>query len=138
MAHVNNVTFGGNLVRDPKHIVTSGEMDLCKLTIANNHKWGGKETATFMDVTFFGKQAKVIFDHFEKGKPIVVAGRLAQENWEGKDGTKRSKIAIVGERFWFAGGGPQGRPKEGFQTSADAKPKQQINMEGQDVNDIPF
>lgn len=36
-----------------------------------------------------------------KGRAILIEGRLKFDQWEGKDGAKRSKITVVVESFQF-------------------------------------
>jgi single-strand DNA-binding protein len=74
-----------------------------------------REEVTFVDVSFFGKQAEVINQYFQKGKPIFIEGRLKFDSWEDKQGGgKRSKLTVVIENFQFVGGPkPQGGDEEG-------------------------
>ena len=65
-----------------------------------------KEEVTFVDVDAFGKQAETIGQYMQKGRPILVEGRLKLDQWEDKNtGQNRSRLGVVLERFTFVGGG---------------------------------
>ncbi len=108
MASYNRVILMGNLTRDPDMRVTPGGTSICKFSVAVSRQFAGqdgnqREETTFVDVDSFGKQAEVISKFFGKGKPILVEGRLRQDQWETKEGEKRSKLVVVLERFEFVG-----------------------------------
>jgi single-strand DNA-binding protein len=64
-----------------------------------------KEEAMFIDFSAFGRTGELINQYFKKGSPIMICGRLRQENWEDKNGGgKRSKISVTVEEFQFVGG----------------------------------
>lgn len=105
----NRVILAGNLTRDPELQHTQGGTVIAKIGLAVNRRWkspGGeqKEEVTFVDATAFGKTAEVIAQYFAKGKPILIEGRLRLEEWEDKQGQKRSKLGVIVESFQFVGG----------------------------------
>jgi len=102
---VNRIIFQGNLVHDPDVHYSRDKMAIVNITVANTRKYKKKEETAFVDCTVFGKTAETIVKYFTKGKPIIVEGRLALNNWEDNDGNKRSKVYIVVDGFHFAGGG---------------------------------
>jgi len=98
----NVVVIGGNVVSDPQEFSNG---NVVKFTIANDVKYGEKSTTSFVEVTVFGKLGGVIKQHCPKGTPIMVRGRLKQDQWEdAKSGQKRSRIGIIMEGFDFLGG----------------------------------
>ncbi|MBE6425715.1 MAG: single-stranded DNA-binding protein [Thermoguttaceae bacterium] len=103
MASFNRVILVGNLTRDPDLRYTPSGMPVCEIGLAVNDRrrtpegeW--IEEATFIDVTFWAKQAEVCSQYLTKGSPILVEGRLKLDQWE-QDGMKRSKLRVVGERM---------------------------------------
>jgi single-strand DNA-binding protein len=81
--------------------------------LACNRKYKDKESVLFIDCAAFGKTAEILAKFCQKGKPLLVEGRLELQQWEDKDGNKRSKISCVVENFQFLGdgkGGSQGEP----------------------------
>lgn len=110
MSSFNKVLLMGNLVRDPQVKHLPSQTVVAEFGVAVNRKWkdqqgNPKEEVAFLDVSAFGRTAEVIAQHFTKGKPIFIEGRLKQDTWEDKQsGQKRSKITVVLENFQFVGG----------------------------------
>jgi single-strand DNA-binding protein len=111
MASYNKVILMGNLTRDPQLTYTSSNTAVCKFGLAMNDSWKDrntgekKEQVTFVDCVCFGRAGEVINQYMSKGKPLHLDGRLSFSQWEGQDGTKRSKLEVVVENFQFVGGG---------------------------------
>ena len=106
MVNFNRVILGGNITRDPILNMTTNGTEVCDFGIAVNRKWKDKETAMFIDVRFFGKLATIVAEHFHKGDPILLEGRLDFSTWTvGKDENgkeiRRSKHKVIGENFQF-------------------------------------
>lgn len=94
---INKVFFQGNLTRNPDFRNTPAGSAVCTMTVAHNRKNGDKEETTFADVTVWGKSAVYCRDYLAKGSPVLIEGRLKLETWQGKDGSSKSKLAIVAE-----------------------------------------
>lgn len=109
MASFNRVILAGNMTRDPELAHTASNMPICKFGLATNRKWRDKnsgenrEEVCYVDCTAFGRTAEVIHQYFGKGKSILIEGRLQFSQWEAQDGSKRSKLGVVAERFEFIG-----------------------------------
>ena len=106
MASYNKVILLGNLTRDPALSYLPSQTAVVGFGLATNRKWKGqdgtaKEKACFVDCKAFGKQAETLNQYLHKGDPVLVEGRLDLNQWESKDGQKRSKIEVVVERFTF-------------------------------------
>lgn len=110
MANLNKVMLIGNLTRDPELKYLPKGTAVADLGLAINRNWttddGQKrEECTFLDVTFFGKQAETLAKYMTKGKPLYVEARLQLDQWDDRDtGQKRSKLKLIGESFQFLGG----------------------------------
>lgn len=113
----NRCIFIGHLTHNPelKHVANN---QMCRFSIAMNHKTKDKEEVCFVDVTVWGKQAEFVAQYFTKGKEILVEGRLRQENWE-KDGKQFSKHTIAGEKISFVGSNSSGSFKEKIDQAFD-------------------
>lgn len=106
--NVNKVFIAGRLTRDPELRYSVSGTAIVSFGVANNHTWKGAddtshEEACFIDVNMFGKRAEVINEHFSKGSSIFIEGRLQLNQWETKEGQKRSVIRIVANDFQFVG-----------------------------------
>lgn len=109
MASFNKVLLMGNLTRDPQLKYLPSQTAVAEFGLACNRKFRlqsgeDKEEVTFIDCTAFGKQAEVINQWCQKGKPIFIEGRLKYDQWDDKQGGgKRSKLTVVVENFQFLG-----------------------------------
>jgi single-strand DNA-binding protein len=101
---MNKTFHTGNLTRDVEVRFTTGGTAVAEAGMAINEKYKKGEEwveeVLFLDVKFFGRQAEVLGEYGQKGGKILVEGKLAQDSWE-KDGVKRTKMYIKGERFEF-------------------------------------
>jgi single-strand DNA-binding protein len=120
--NLNRVLLGGNLTRDPETRYTPAGLAVTDISIAVNRSWkdesgNKKEEVTFVDVTFFGRQAEVAEEYLAKGRPVFIEGRLHLDSWDDKQtGQKRSKLKVMAENLQLLGSKPEG------QTSASAPP----------------
>jgi len=89
-------------------------------TVATNRSFTKKngekaEKTLFMDCELWGPAAQIIADRGAKGTTILVRGPLEQDNYESKDGTKRTRFKVRVEFFQF--GANSIRPEHGPDTS---------------------
>jgi single-strand DNA-binding protein len=116
MASFNRVILVGNLTRDPElRYIPSGtavsEIGLAvNDRVKRNDQW--VDETTFVDITLWGRTAEVANEYLSKGAPVLIEGRLKLDSWE-KDGQKRSKLRVVGERMQMLGGRDGGGAKGG-------------------------
>ncbi len=124
MPNLNKVQLMGNLTRDPEVRYTPKGTAVTDISLAINRSYTGDdgqrhEETTFVDITFWGRQAEVIGEYLKKGRPLYVEGRLQLDSWEDKTtGQQRSRLKVVGENFQFLGsrddgGGGQSRTSGG-------------------------
>ncbi len=121
MVTLNRVYLIGNLTRKPDLRYTPSGTAVADLRLAVNRNYqtatGEKRQETcFVTVVAWGKQAEAVSEHLDKGRPVLIEGRLQTREWETRDGQKRSVLEVVGERIQFIG-----RPKEGTKP-ADSEP----------------
>jgi single-strand DNA-binding protein len=107
MANLNKLMLMGNLTRDPELRHTPKGTAVTEISLAINRTWTNEagqkqEEVTFVEATFWGRQAETIATHLAKGAPIYLEGRLQLDTWDDKDtGKKRSKLRVIGETFQF-------------------------------------
>ena len=114
MVSYNKVIMAGNLTRDPEFRVLPSGTPLASFGLASSRRYRSREgeqreQTCFVDVKFFGRPAEVINEYMRKGRSILVEGRLDYSSWTAQDGSKRSKLEVVGEQFQFLGSGRQDR-----------------------------
>lgn len=126
MANLNKVMLIGNLTRDPDLKYTAGNQAVCELGLAVNRRYKTKEgedreETTFVDCEAWGKQAEILKQYLTKGRPLFIEGRLKLDQWEDKEGQKRSKMRVVIENFQFLGSNPGGARSEGGEDNGTAR-----------------
>jgi len=152
MANVNRVTLIGNLTRDPEVKFTPKGTATATIGLAINRKYKVgeemKEEVTFVDVELWGRQAEVVGEYCQKGRPLYVEGRLKLDQWDDKaSGAKRSKLKVVGENIQLLGGRDSGGEGSGGGSrpparSAAERPAQRPPAPSSAANfpddDVPF
>jgi len=106
MANLNKVMLIGNLTRDVELRYTPGGTAVCSFGLATNRKWKNKqgeqqEEVTFVDVEAWARTAELCQQYLSKGSPLFVEGRLKLDQWQSKDGQRRSKLKVVIENMQF-------------------------------------
>ena len=155
----NKVTQMGNLTRDPELRTTPNGQSVASFSLAVNRTWRNangeqQEAVDYIDCNAWGKAGEIISQYMQKGRALLISGRLQQRSWE-QDGQKRSKVEVVVEDFNFVGGG-DGAPSGGgsssrsssnsSSSSSSGKPAKKkddvviedIDDEPVDLSDIPF
>ena len=116
MPNFNKIVLVGNLTRDWEMRKTQGGMAVGKTGIAVNRKSREKEETMFVDVVAFGQVAETLSKHTGKGRPLLVEGRLSLQQWEDKDGNRRSKHEVVLDSFQFMGKSEEREDSSPFQS----------------------
>ncbi len=129
---VNTVFLMGNLTRDVELKSTPSNQPVATFGVAVNRRYRTKEgenreETAFVDCEAWGRTAEVMNQYLSKGRPVFLEGRLKLDQWQDKDGNKRSKLRVVVENFQFvdsAGGGGSAGPRRGQAEpeGADAAP----------------
>jgi single-strand DNA-binding protein len=133
MASYNKVLLMGNLTRDPEMKYLPSGTAVANFGIAMNEKYTDRqsgeqrESACFVDVEAWDRQAEIVNEYMSKGSPIFIEGALKFESWETEDGTKRSKLKVRLIRFQFIGGKQDGdEGGGGYTQAAPTEPSTQV------------
>ena len=150
MASFNRVILMGNLTRDPQVRYTPGGSAVAEIGMAVNRSWFDKQTnqrkeeVTFVDVTLWGRDAEVAGEYLAKGRPVLIEGRLALDQWDDKaTGQKRSKLKVVVESFQFLSSGKGSDDAAPAKKPADKPAQRGFKQPGKeapamDPDQIPF
>ena len=140
MASFNRVILVGNLTRDPELKWLQSGTAVCEIGMAMNDKrkddigqW--VDDVLFVDVTLWAKTAEVAAEYLRKGAPVLIEGRLKYDTWE-KDGQKRSKLRVVGERMQMLG--TKGELREAPPADPFSEPDREPEPSVPDTEGIPF
>jgi single-strand DNA-binding protein len=145
MANFNKVMLMGNLTRDPELKYLPSGSAVANLGLAVNRTWTDresgekKEEVCFVDLEAFGRTAETMNEYLQKGRPVLIEGRLRYRTWETDDGQRRSKHDIFVERFQFVGGRQDGSEQGGYSQTGDAAPQSSASEANPSTeDDIPF
>lgn len=138
---LNHVTFSGNLTRDPE-IKAVGQSSVAKFSLANSRRFKAsdgeaKEETTFIECEVWGKQVEIAEKYLHKGNTCIVEGSLKQEQWQDKDGNKRSQIKIRVDRIHLVGGQKDGEKAQAEAQAEEPVRKPKIPTGGAAVEDAP-
>ena len=116
MPGFNRVILLGNLTRTPEVRYTQAGTSVTEVGLAVGERRKGddgrwQEETTFIDVTLWGRTAEVAGEFLRKGSSVLIEGRLQLDSWTDREGQKRSKLKVIGERLQMLGGA-RGRKRE--------------------------
>jgi single-strand DNA-binding protein len=117
MAGYNRIVMIGNLTRDPEYKQLTSGQAVCRLGLATNRSFKNRQTGAmvqevcFVDIDVWGAQADSCRQYLQKGRSVLIEGRLKLDNWEDQNGQARSKHSIVADRVVFLSG-PAGSDDE--------------------------
>ena len=127
---MNHVILTGRLTKDPEIRYTESKKAVASFTLAVDDGKGrdGERRSQFIPVVAWEKTAELIDQHFKKGDPLTVIGRITVRSYE-KDGSKRWATEVVASGIEF----PLTRKAEG-------KPQENRGFEEMDDDDgeLPF
>lgn len=138
----NQATLVGNAGKDPELRYTQGGTAIAKFSLATSYglkkpdgTWENK--TTWHNIVVFGKMAEGTASRIRKGDPVLVVGRIENDEWTGQDGQKRRTTQIIADTLRCMGpkrdtaAPPAGRP-----TNPVAEPMA-AHYEASD-SDVPF
>ena len=131
MANYNKVILMGNLTRDPEYKQLPSGQAICKLGLASNRQFKNRQTDSviqevcFVDIDVWGQQAESCNKYLQKGRAVLVEGRLKFDTWQDNNGQTRSKHSIVADRVLFL----SAAQSEAAETvsAASTKPKSEVS-----------
>lgn len=125
---MNSVILIGRLIKDPELRYTQSGSNSCyaRFTIAvdkgmsrekkQEFESRGQQTADFINIVVWGKQAENCQKYLQKGRNVAIQGRIQSGSYTGNDGSKRYVTEVWAERVQFIDWGDrQQRPvTQGF------------------------
>lgn len=118
MASFNSVVLMGNMTRDPETRQVGSDSIVCSFGLAMNRKFKGadgedREEVAFVDCSAWNKLGEIIQKYCQKGKLMLIEGRLKYDQWEdAQGGGKRSKLSVVVESMQMLGDPGGGEPRQ--------------------------
>lgn len=108
---MKSITIAGNCTKDAEMRTTGGGHKVAGFSVAVNGYENGAKTATFFDVSVWGKRAEQVMQFATKGAKISVAGELGTREYNGK-----TYLTVNAWDFTPMGGGSQqsGQQSDGY------------------------
>ena len=136
---VNKAIIVGHLGRDPEMRYMADGQAVTNLNVATNRRWRDKATgeareeATWFRVSVWGRQAEAANEYLQKGRQVLVEGRISPDPATGsprlftrQDGSVGASFELVASRVQFLGsngnGNGNGRHEAGAQPEEDEIP----------------
>ena len=103
---MNKVFLSGNLTRDPELRRTPSGVAYARMTIAVSRPYSsknndGQSVTDFFNLTAWNKTAEFCERYLQKGRKVLVEGRIQNDNYE-KDGVKHYNTTIMVDSIEFA------------------------------------
>ena len=95
----NHISIHGNIGQPPELKYTNSQLEVAEFTVADNYGKDDKKKTTWHNVTAFGSLAENFAATCAKGETVIVTGRLEQEEFTKKDGTKGKSIKIIADEI---------------------------------------
>jgi len=111
----------GNLGSDPEMKYMPDGQAVTNFSVACNRRWNDRTTGqqqeevTWYRVSVWGRQAEAANQYLDKGRQVLVEGRLRPDSntggprlWTRNDGTVGASFEMVADRVQFLGGNGNG------------------------------
>ncbi len=128
----------GRLGKDPEMRFTPNGQAVTSFSVATDRQFSDqagklvKETIWFR-VSAWGKLAETCNNFLQKGKMVMVEGRLTVDSktggpriWTGQDGTPRSSLEVVANTVKFLSAKTDGTGPGGMEEDVDSGPSEDI------------
>lgn len=137
---LNKVFLVGNLTRDPELRFTAQGTAVANFSIAVNRSYKAgdgefKKDVNFFNIVVWGKQGENCSKFLNKGRSVLVEGRLQNRSYETQDGNKRTITEIVADNVQFLGGRGDTPMSNG---SGQADYGETDSFSGDDDDQVPF
>lgn len=135
MSNDTYVTVMGNLVENPRQLVTSGGVHLVTMRVASTSRRFDRETGRWRDgdtlyinVSCWRWLADNVAASLQRGQPVVVHGRLRMRSYTNSEGKRRTSVEIDASTI----GHDLSRGISRFQKARRGVPAGETNATGQD------
>ena len=86
--------FSGRVGADAELRTTQSGEKVLNFRVANDIGFGDRKTTQWVDCQYWGKRAKAVSSYVRKGDKITVSGEVKLEEFQRRDGTPGSKLAV--------------------------------------------
>lgn len=116
---LNSVTIQGRITSRGVEAITAGSTDVFKFSINYSEKYKDEWKNSFFECVAFGKTGAMVQNYFQAGSAITIEGKLQQDQWEDKEGGKRSKVVVIVNKVHFSVNDKTEEPKATTKSKED-------------------
>ena len=104
------ITIIGNLGQDPEMKYLPDGRPVTNFSVATNRRWKNNdgsegEEVTWFRVACFGKLAETTNQYLEKGRQVMVVGRVKANAYIDREGEARASLDLIAAEVKFLGNG---------------------------------
>jgi len=101
---MNVFNFVGNIGRDGE-VRQAGSATLCEFPVAVKSGYGEREKANWIRCQIWGKRAEgELPKYLVKGQAVAISGEMAIDEWDNKEGEKRTTVSVNVNSLDLVGG----------------------------------
>lgn len=124
---MNRTVLVGRLTKDPELRYTQSGIAVANFTIAVDRKFAkdGNQSADFIPVIVWQKQAENVAKYLSKGRLVAVDGRIQTSSYDNKDGQRVYRTDVVADQVEFLStksdtrGGSDSNDSSGYSDESD-------------------
>lgn len=135
---INTVVLQGRLTADPDLRTTNSGKEVVAFTLAVDKKFSNDNSADFIPVIAWEKNATFISRYFRKGSQIAIEGSITSRTYEDKNGKKQTKIEVVASHASFCGSKSESQQIPPQENKTAQKGSQDIPLPYVDDEELPF
>ena len=102
---LNHIVVMGRLTRDPELRTTQSGVNVASFTVAVDRDFGGRDGAErqtdFFDCAAWRQTGEFVSKYFQKGRMIVVSGRMQSRKYQDREGNNRTAWEIQADNVYF-------------------------------------
>lgn len=134
---INHVTLHGRFTDVPQLRKTNSGKSVCTFTLAVD-RMKREDPADFINCVAWERTAEFINNYFTRGQEAAVEGRLANRQYEDRDGNKRYVTEVIIQTIDFCGSKNAARDGDGAERKPTVQEQQQFEELTDDDGELPF
>jgi single-strand DNA-binding protein len=139
---LNKVHLIGSLGQDPEIIHTQTGKTIAKLSLATSERYKDKsgevKTVTqWHRIQLWDGLAGIAEKYLKKGARVYLEGKIQYQNYEDKEGIKRTATDIVGQSLQMLSPAQEPALKDSIKVPEALQPEEVIPLQSE-IDDLPF
>lgn len=93
----NNITIHGRIGSEPELRFSGSGTAVLKFAVVDTYMKNNEKKNTWHNIVVFGKLAENVANSATKGTTVIVSGRMEQDEYTKKDGTKGKSVQVIAD-----------------------------------------